>query len=278
MAEGLGDAPAVRPLDYPGRPAGEPVLLTGRQLLPLTPTPAARLGTWLTPAGRTLDDALGETVTGHRHPVIAVGSNASPAQLHHKLTEKRLPVTVPMVPVRIRGVGVGCSAHIGRNGYVAAAPYPDPGAELTLVISWLDGAQLRAVDGTEFNYRRVLLPGGPGGRFTMTMPSGEALGGAYVYVSAHGLLAPHGDGRPLPGGGDQRALLARLLAGSPALRELLGPGPESWVERARADEAVRQEGKRIFRELGWVLPVTSFPAPEEPGAVPRTYDGLPSLV
>ena len=65
-----------------------------------------------------------------------------------------------MVPVRVRGIGVGCSAHIGRAGYVATAPYSDPDGRDALVVSWLDAAQLRAVDATEFpNYRRACCPG-----------------------------------------------------------------------------------------------------------------------
>ncbi|WP_205519253.1 hypothetical protein [Streptomyces olivoreticuli] len=272
----LGRAPAEHPLTYPGRPATEPVLLNGRTLTPLTPVPHKRLGDWTVtaddePTLDTLLKSLRTPTTAHRHPVIAVGSNASPAQLHHKLARRGLPTATPMVPVRVRGIGVGCSGHIGRNGYVAAAPYAEPDAELALVISWLDTEQLGAVDATESNYRRVLLPGA---RFPMTMPSGEALGGAYLYVSLHGVLTDTADGRPLPGGGDQRVLLTRLLTSSPALRDLLGPGPESWVERARADEAVRREGRRIFRRHGWVLTGGGFPAPEETSATPRTYDEL----
>ncbi|MFI1800922.1 hypothetical protein ACH427_26705 [Streptomyces sp. NPDC020379] len=281
-SDSLGHAPAERPLTYPGRPVTAPALLSGHTLTPLTPVPGEPLGAWRVAtgaAGQPVLDAvltgLGSATAGRRHPVVAVGSNASPAQLHHKLARRGLPTTVPMVPVRVRGIGVGCSGHIGRHGYVAAAPYAEPGAELTLVISWLDTAQLREVDRTEFNYRRALLPGA---RFPMLMPSGEALGGAYLYVSLHGVLTDTADGRPLPGGGDQRALLTRLLTSSPALRELLGPGPESWVDRARADEAVRHEGKRIFREHGWVLTDSGFPDPDgvadETPVTPRAYADL----
>ncbi|MEU5422506.1 hypothetical protein ACFY1P_01105 [Streptomyces sp. NPDC001407] len=274
--DSLGHAPAEQPLTYPGRPVTAPVLLTGRTLLALNPAPGEPLDAWqvATDGAPSLDTALARLrapATGQRHPVIAVGSNASPAQLHHKLARRGLPTTVPMVPVRVRGIGVGCSGHIGRYGYVAAAPYAEPDAELTLVIGWLDSAQLAEVDRTEFHYRRTLLPGT---RFPMLMPSGEALGGAYVYVSRHGVLTDTADGRPLPGGGDQRVLLTRLLTSSPALRDLLGPGPESWVERARADEAVRDEGKRIFREHGWVLTDSGLPAEKETPVTPRTYDDL----
>ncbi|MGW3426850.1 hypothetical protein ACWDHW_02660 [Streptomyces melanosporofaciens] len=262
---GFADTPAKHPLTYPGRPITRPTLLTAGELWELTPTPGGRLGTWTvdTDPGAgptenpepldTLLTALGHPPTPHRHPVIAVGSNASPAQLHHKLSRPGHPATVPMVPVDVHGIAVGCSAHIGRYGYVASAPYTAPGARTPLVIGWLDTEQLAAVDATEYpNYRRVLLPGT---EYPMVMPSGERLGGAYLYVGERGvLMSPDGTERPLPGGGDQSALLTRLLAGSPRLRELLGPDSGTWVARAAADPAVRTSGTRIFQEEGWALP------------------------
>ncbi|MEV4442884.1 hypothetical protein AB0K09_28510 [Streptomyces sp. NPDC049577] len=253
-ALGLHIVPALHPLTYPGRPVPGPSLLTGRRLLPLRPG-GTHLGAWLV-RNRTLDDVLGPYPAAVRHPVLAVGSNASPAQLAHKF--RRLAATVPMVPARTRGIAVGCSAHIGRAGYVAAAPYADPDAERTLVISWLDAAQLAAVDATEIHYHRVLLPGGA---YPMTLPSGERLGGAYLYVSRHGVLLDPATRRPRPGGGDQAVLLAGLLRASPRLRALLGPDPEHWVERTAADPAVRAEGTRIFAEEGWVGPEGNFPRP-----------------
>ncbi|GGV43074.1 hypothetical protein GCM10010277_32600 [Streptomyces longisporoflavus] len=250
---GLDVVPALQPLAYPGRPAPWPALLTGDELLPLGVRPLP-LGRW-TVAGQALDAVLGErglAPVGRRHPVIAVGSNASPAQVAYKLVRRGIPAAVPMVPVRVRGIAVGCSAHIGRAGYVAAAPYrDDPAAETTLVVSWLDEDQFGAVDETEFpNYRRVLLPGDD---FAMTLPSGEPLGGAFLYVSARGVLTVSGAGEPRRGGGHQATLLASLLAGSPRLRELLGPDPASWVRKAAADRAVRESGTRIFGEESWVL-------------------------
>ncbi|MFD8863966.1 hypothetical protein ACFV1F_06170 [Streptomyces sp. NPDC059590] len=264
-ALGFADVPAIRPLTYPGRPVTAPALLAGGELWELTPGPGGP-GGWpvpgapFDPPGEPLDAVLarlGHVPSGQRHPVIAVGSNASPAQLHHKLTALGAPAAVPMVPVRVRGIAVGCSAHIGRYGYVAAAPYADPAAETPLVVSWLDGDQLASVDATEFpNYRRVLLPGAS---FPMVLPSGEPLGGAYLYVSVRGVLAsPDGapdrpSGRPRPGGGDQGALLAGLLASSARLRDLLGPDPRAWIRRAAADRTVREAAASVLAAEGWVL-------------------------
>ncbi|MHA7960201.1 hypothetical protein ACX9I7_20835 [Streptomyces sp. L500] len=276
-ALGLDVVPSLRPLTYPGRPATGPALLTGPELLPLTPGPVP-LGAWR-PSGADGPDgpeepsldrllaALGREPADRRHPVLAVGSNASPAQLAHKFAVGGLSAVVPLVPVRVGGVAVGCSGHIGRHGYVAAAPYAAPGARTTLVAGWLDGHQLAVVDATEFNYRRVLLPGD---RFPVTLPSGERLRGAYLYVSKWGVLTgPPGGGPPRPGGGDQGTLLATLLAGSARLRALLGPGPRDWVERAAADPERGKEGTRILAEEGWVERTVGLPAydPATPGAL-----------
>ncbi|MFD3576826.1 hypothetical protein [Streptomyces sp. NPDC058644] len=251
-ALGLDVVPALHPLTYPGRPVPGPSLLTGEELLPLGVRPLP-LGQWHV-AGRPLDEVLagrGLASIGGRHPVMAVGSNASPAQVAYKLLRRGLSAVVPMVPVRVRGIAVGCSAHIGRAGYVAAAPCLDPAAETSLVVSWLDQDQFRAVDETEFpNYRRALIPGDG---FGLTMPSGERLDGASLYVGVRGVLADPGTGLPRPGGGHQATLLASLLDASPRLRDLLGPCPASWVRKAAAERAVRESGTRIFAEEGWDL-------------------------
>lgn len=272
-ALGFDVAPARHPLSYPGRPVTEPVLLAGEELLALAPGPG-RLGTWRVGAA-ALDQvlaSLGGAVAGRRHPVLAVGSNASPAQLAHKLSREGLAATVPMVPVRTRGIGVGCSGHIGRFGYVAAAPYADPAAERVLVAGWLDAGQLAVVDATELNYRRVLLRGDA---FAMTLPSGVRLAGAYLYVSKWGVLTDPGSGLARPGGGDQSALLAALLLGSARLRALLGPDPAGWVARAAGDPEVRAAGARVFAAEGWVRRSEGFPADGDgDGAAARSYDEL----
>lgn len=281
-ALGLADVPAMQPLTYPGRPVTEPSLLITGELLPLTVRPT-RLGAWHVgepegaggrPEGALLDDVLlrmGQADAGERHPVIAVGSNASPGQVSHKLARLDLPSAVPMVPVRVKGIAVGCSGHVSPAGYVAASPYVDPEADSTLVVTWLDSRQLKAVDSTEIpDYQRAMLPGD---RFAMTLPSGERLGGAYIYFSAHGVLAGP-DGRPRPGGGDQVTLLNSLLDSSSRLCDLLGPDPKTWVERAGADRGTRELGTRIFGEEGWVLPQNEFLPFVDAAPVSARYDDL----
>ena len=261
-ALGLATVPLLQPLTYPGPPAPGPALLAGDRLLPLRPEPGG-VGRWRVAEGRTdtgLDEALaalGQAPAAARVPVLALGSNAAPGQVRHKLTRLGLPAVVPFSPAAAGGLGVGVSGHISGPGYVAAAPYADGGAGSRLWVTWLDEAQLRAVDGTEMpHYGRALLPAA---EFPVRLPTGERLPGAYVYYNARGVLAG-ADGRPLPHTRDQPALLARLLAASGRLRDLLGPAPRDWVVRAGADAAVREAGTRIFREEGWLLPERAFTA------------------
>jgi hypothetical protein len=250
-ALGMDGVPALDPLSYPGRVIDGPALLSGPQLLEVVPT-ADHMGRWLLPEDATVDEALadiGRAPTGQRFPVIAIGSNAAPGQLHYKLDQLGLSQVVPMTPVRVSGLGVGVSAHVGLKGYVANSPFADPDGEAEAVLTLLDAEQLRAIDATELpRYHRALLPGA---KFPMTLPSGERLDAAYLYVNAAGVLAGV-DGRPRAPG-VQAALLTELLERSSRLRGLFG-SPQEWVTKARADPELRAAAKRIFRELGWVLP------------------------
>lgn len=247
---GLAGVPVLDPLSYPGRPVPWPALLRDDGLLALEPGPGP-VGRWRAGAGGGELDAVlrasGAVPVADRVPVVAVGSNASPAQVRHKLSAAGLPVVVPMVPVLVDGVGAGVSAHISAPGYVGAAPFAGP-VRSALAVSWLDADQLAAVDATEPNYRRVALTPQ---HFPVTLPGGAALSGAWLYVGRHGVLTLDGGGPRSCG--DQRTLLRDLLAGSGRLRALLGPGPREWVTRAAADPAVRAVGAGLFADLGWVL-------------------------
>ncbi|MFJ1811493.1 MULTISPECIES: hypothetical protein [unclassified Streptomyces] len=224
QALGLADAPRDHPLTYPGAwPAGSG-LLHGDELLPLDR---------LTHPGRT--------------PVVAVGSNASPAQLRHKMAEFGIASPIPMVKARVTGIGIGVSAHISRVGYVSASPIDSPAATRELFVIWLDAEQLALIDATEPNYDRVLLPA-PG--FRVELENGEALFDAFAYVNHHGVLH-NADGRPRSHPG-QRALITELLAASPALRQLFGDTPEEFCARARADARRCEQGTRLFTEEKWV--------------------------
>ncbi|MDK1473000.1 hypothetical protein QNO07_06075 [Streptomyces sp. 549] len=226
-ALGFAGAPLVEPLRYPGRVAEQPVLLSGGRLRPLRGFP----------------------VTG-RVPVLAVGSNGSPAQLHHKLTGAGVTDTVPLAPVRVEGLAVALSGHVSRAGYVAATPYRAPGEAVALVLTWLTPEQLAVVDVSEsVNYRRVALPPAD---FPVLLPDGTptAQGGAQLYVSLRGVLTDPA-GRPRPRG-PQEAVLSALLADSARLRVLFGPTPRTWMAAVRDDPSLPARGTAVFRSEGWV--------------------------
>jgi hypothetical protein len=278
-ALGMDGVPALDPLSYPGRVVTQPALLCESRLLDVAAT-AARAGLWPVSEGdggggtarpRSLDEVLGELgqpSAGKRHPVIAIGSNAAPGQLHHKLSRLGLPAVVPMMPLRVSGLGVGVSAHVAMNGYVANSPYADPGGVADVVLTLVDADQLRAVDDTEIpRYRRVLLPGA---EFPMVLPSGERLAGAYLYVNAAGVLAG-ADGKPLTPT-TQTELLADLLTRSERLRHLFA-SPQDWVDKALAEPASRAAAQQVFRDSGWVLPQDALLRHAcEPGSSGAAFD------
>ncbi|WP_330341503.1 hypothetical protein [Streptomyces sp. NBC_00557] len=222
---GLADAPRDHPLTYPGAwPAGSG-LLYGDRMLPLE-----------------------RLVYDDRVPVLAVGSNACPGQLRHKMAESGLESAVPMVRSRVSGLDVGVSAHVSRVGYVSASPVTSPRALRELFVIWLDGSQLEVIDASEPNFRRVWLPAP---EVRVELPDGSGLTGAYAYVNRHGVLHD-GTGKPRRDPGDQRALLTELLVRSAPLRELFGVTPEEFCARARRDPGLCARGTRLFAEQKWV--------------------------
>ncbi|MFC9843310.1 hypothetical protein ACFWFF_40685 [Streptomyces sp. NPDC060223] len=240
-ALGLAEAPRDHPLSYPGKWPQESVLLDGDRLLPLE-----------------------RLVHKDRVPVIAVGSNACPAQLRHKMAEYEVSSRIPMVKARVTGLGVGVSAHVSLMGYVSASPFQAPGTVSELFVTWLDEAQLAVIDASE----GVTAPTGAYDRarlssddFRIELESGELLPGAHVYVNRRGVLHD-GSGAPR-GHPGERPLLTSLLGESPRLRELFGATPEEFCTRARFDRALCAQGTRLFAEEGLAMP-SGLEGPEGP--------------
>lgn len=225
-ALGLAEAPRDHPLLYPGAWPRESGLLDGDRLLPL-------------------DDLVHED----RAPVLAVGSNASPGQLRHKMAESGITSPIPMVKARVTGVDVGVSAHVSRMGYVSASPFNSPDAVRELFVIWLDAEQLAVVDASEGvplpngNYGRAWLPAS---EVRIDLADGVTLPGVYSYVNRHGVLH-NGTVEPRTHPG-QRALLTELLVESARLRELFGATPEEFCARARSDRRLCARGTRLLAE------------------------------
>ncbi|MFG2602226.1 hypothetical protein ACGFT2_01460 [Streptomyces sp. NPDC048514] len=227
---GLAEAPRDHPLAYPGTWPADSGLLDGDLMLPLE-----------------------RLVHADRRPVLAVGSNASPGQLRHKMTQFGVYGSIPMVRARVTGVDVGVSAHVSRMGYVSASPVKSRHGSRELFVIWLDRRQLDVIDASEGvplpdgNFRRLWLPA-PDVR--VELADGRALPGVYSYVNRHGVLRDDsGAPRGHPG---QHALLTELLARSAPLRGLFGVTPEEFSARARDDVRRCAQGTRLFAAHKWV--------------------------
>jgi hypothetical protein len=259
-----GVDPVSAPLTYPGTPPWRPaVLVTDTAILALQPQADAPLGEWLLQndgpvvAARTevsLDDHLhqaGASPAAARVPVLAVGSNASPAQLRRKLARARLPTLVPTTAVDVRGLAAGVSAHVSRPGYLPATPVPAPDVQSALWVVWLDESALAAIDATEPNYERVPVPA----RYPVRLTTGQPVADSWVYLSHHGYLTNQaGEPRRLT---DQPTLITALLAEVPALPALAGATPQEWIERT-SDVAVRDAIREVFRSAGLVRQVVEL--------------------
>ncbi|MEW2447000.1 hypothetical protein AB0896_05490 [Streptomyces parvulus] len=229
-ALGLAGVPREQPLLYPGAWPRESGLLDGDRLLPLD-RPVHENG-------------------GDRVPVLAIGSNASPGQLRHKMAEFGVDSPIPMVRSRVTGLDVGVSAHVSRMGYVSASPVSAPGVVRDLFVLWLDPEQLAVIDASEGvpmaggNFDRAWLPAAG---VRVQTSDGAVLDGTHVYVNRHGVLHD-GTGAPRRHPGEQRPLITELLRASPRLRALFGATPEEFCARARADRALCDRGTRLFAE------------------------------
>jgi hypothetical protein len=250
---GIAADPLSSPLTYPGLIPTESGLMIDDLYLTLTPERAAPLREWpvgLDGGSRQLDSVLGdlgEPLVGARTAVVCIGSNAAPAQMYVKLTRQNIRPVIPMVRAQVRGIRPGVSAYVSRPGYIPATPVADPHVVSTLVVVWLDEAQLAAVDRTEPNYRRVILPPEV---FPVTLPSGLRLPDPWCYLSRHGCLtAGAGAPRVLQ---HQETLINELLTEVPGLRKLCGATPLEWLART-ADHNVREAVRVMLRAGGFVL-------------------------
>ncbi|CAN5625159.1 hypothetical protein BH23ACT6_BH23ACT6_14070 [soil metagenome] len=218
---------------------------------------------WVTPLRRAIIGPSGwsetewdERLRADRLPVLAVGSNASPAVLSDKLADLLEPRAgaVYLEVCRVVGLAVGHSAHLSRPGYVAAAPcrtslpQTDAGArggagalETAYSLAWLTPTQAGALDATEPNYDRLPLPPDLTAR---TIETQVAIQGVQLYVSRHGVLAR--DGRPVP-----------LMAQPDAvawLRERLTCIRDVSDVDLFADPNIRESVRRELADGGWALP------------------------
>lgn len=203
-----GVSPIADPTVYPGAPVGFSCLLTHDDVWPLEIGPDG----WLVDfSGERFDveaalDRLGAAPMAERTPVLAVGSNASAAQLRRKWAGEA-HMAVPLTWVDVTGLGVGFSAHVSKAGYVPYAPLKSTGVSARFVVSWLTSAEVAVLDATEPNYVPTVLDGAA---FPAVLENGQGLKSFTVYRGRWGVICGE-DGAPVPAGSQEAALA--LLAG-----------------------------------------------------------------
>lgn len=226
--------PHTQPLTYPGDPIRVSGVLVGESFLP---APA-----------RDIQNVLADLDAiplQRRSAVIAIGSNASKAQLIRKLRPQNPTVgPVPITCVRVQGLAAGVSAHVSRPGYIPATPIPAPGETASLVMAWLDSDQLTLMDETEPNYDRCLIDPR---RFPVEFDTAEIdlSPMQWIYVSKHGYLV--GDDGNAWRLSPQRELIGMLLSRSAALRHLAGSTPQTFISAMRNPDA-RDRVRELFRK------------------------------
>lgn len=133
--------------------------------------------------------------TTGRTPVLALGSNASPAQLGRKFA--RLKGHIPVSRATLFDHVVVYSAHFSRYGALPATLYQHPGGVSFIAITWLDAAQLARMHETEsvgVNYDYVEMAD-----FRLEhdgeLPEAAGIVSIGAYVSRLGMLLH--DGQPI---------------------------------------------------------------------------------
>jgi hypothetical protein len=215
------------PLLYPFDVPAHSFLWSAGQVLPLVPTVGVN------------------HISGGRHPVLAIGSNASPGQLSRKFsgtlfTDPTEPDgSIPVTRAVVDGVDVVYGAHLAWYGSLPATLLDTPDASAHVFITWLTPLQrerMHESEGLGHAYQLRLIDG--------VRCHGEDVGPTPGYVTVAGACELGGSPLGLatidaPGSGrrrgDQRqawdhlatdmhcdvdggALLRRVL-GSPAWRE-----------------------------------------------------------
>jgi len=129
-----------------------------------------------------------------RRPVLAVGSNQSPAQIIRKFNGPDWP-NVPCERCTMHDFDTVFSAHIAHYGSIAAALHPSPGTKVNLFINWLHEHHMDRMHATELgneNYVFAELED-----IKIETDFGLELSQIFFYLGNAGAFAPGGSPIPL---------------------------------------------------------------------------------
>ncbi len=194
----------------------------------------------LTPAERR---STVEALAADRHPVVAFGSNASPATLTAKFAHFAAAAdrTVLVLAGALHDLDVGASASPSIYGAMPAALFASPGTAVRAAVLWLTVDQVTQLTWSEPSYRLGRLDGA---HFEMDAADVE-VDGLFAYVSRFGALCLAGAPVALAAipatGRNARALTQRELLDAVAS---MAVAPD-----AQAEDLVRA----IFEDMAGVL-------------------------
>lgn len=188
-----------------------------------------------------------------RHAVLALGSNASTAQLRRKFARHLQPGAVILVePAILIDHDVVYSAHFAAYGAMPATLWPSPGIRIRVAVTYLDDDQLAVMDRSEalgLNYRRKPLDPGllrlAGGQRPVRLDGYLSLWGAYAPIGAPVALAA----LPARGRAFATATEKEILA---MARNRLMPGAalSEFVRRLVVDRAWRARCRMALERIG----------------------------
>lgn len=223
----------TRAIAYPWeRPAGS-YRLTDARVEPLEQMPAAER-----------DAAIAEYASdGLRLPVLAIGSNGSPAVLERKFAHfpDAADRAVLVLTGRLLDFDVGVAAQPALYGSMPATLFPSPGTTVAVALLWVTASQFTLLAWSELSYRLGRLRA----RFEVD-EGGAAFEEVLVFVSRFGAFCV--DGEPVamaevPANGRRAPALSQERALDAAAALAIGPG-------ARAEALVRA----VLEDFGALLP------------------------
>ena len=207
--------------------------------------PLTSAGTTAGTAGTGLDDALaqlGASAPADRHPVLAFGSNGSPAQLQAKFASlDRAHRVVPVLRGSIDGLALSHSPHVSPAGYVPwVLVRSDRSTALRVFVLWLDDVQLEVLNRTEPNYTLSVVEGYP-----VTVESGVTVPRYRAYRGNWGALRWNPGTEPVAAATQRQVF--EMLCRAPWFARLVGEGgPAAVVGRLCNDPELR---RRVRDEL-----------------------------
>ena len=189
--------------------------------------------------------ALDVTRVDDRHPLLAVGSNAAPAQIRSKFDRFGITTALPMLRCTVDGWRRTVLAHVSIPGYLPITIEADPRARsLSVSLLLCDDEQLGAIDATEPNYRRLTAADSE----PLTLDSGERLCGYLVYVGVRGSVRAQ-DGSIIDFTTQEHAIAAVHSLLSDELRAECGPDARSFVAGDRRKRCAAGSHPRPPRDV-----------------------------